>query len=334
MNVRTSANAACSVEDFVALWETHGSPQAIAMHLGVNVRKVYERRRRVEAELGIALVSKGPGSSPPLPKDKVIHRHHEGRIDLMIDNGTVIVFSDGHFWPNIRTTAHRALVALIKQIRPAAVVCNGDAFDGGAISRFPRIGWDHKPTVKDELGAVEAALSEIEAAARGARLIWTLGNHDSRYETRLAAKTPEFEGIVGFHLKDHFPLWSPAWTCWINEDTIVTHQYHNGIHATHNNVIKGHVSYVTGHLHSLKVTPYTNAKGENLYGVDTGTLADAMGPQFVDYMQGRHGNWRSGFAVLTYRDGKLLLPELVQKWDEDSVQFRGHILCADTMQII
>lgn len=315
-------------EEFVDLWKELASPIAIAQKLGVDVRGVHARRRKIEGKLGIALVTKAIGG------ESIIHRHHEGRVDLQVEDGSVIVFSDGHFWPDIRTTAHRALITLIKQIKPVAVICNGDAFDGGCISRYPRIGWDRKPTIIDELNAVKGALSEIESAAKSAKLVWCLGNHDSRYETRLAAKAPEFEGIEGFHLKDHFPLWKPAWTCWINNDTIVTHSYHNGIHATHNNVIKGHVNYVTGHLHSLKVTPYTNAKGDNLYGVDTGTTADPMGPQFVDYMQGRHGNWRSGFAVLTWKSGRLLMPELVQKNDEDHIEFRGHLIHADTGAVL
>ena len=37
-------------------------------------------------------------------------------------------------------------------------------------------------------------------------------------------------------------------------------------------------------------------------------------------------NWRSGFAVLTFRDGRLLWPELVARVDEEHVQFRGEVI--------
>lgn len=37
-------------------------------------------------------------------------------------------------------------------------------------------------------------------------------------------------------------------------------------------------------------------------------------------------DWRSGFGVLTFHRGRLLMPELVQVWDNDSVQFRGKII--------
>lgn len=39
------------------------------------------------------------------------------------------------------------------------------------------------------------------------------------------------------------------------------------------------------------------------------------------------------FAIFTYNNSRLLMPELVQKWDEDHEQFRGHILDADTLEI-
>lgn len=70
------------------------------------------------------------------------------------------------------------------------------------------------------------------------------------------------------------------------------------------------------------------------YGVDTGCLADALGAHNLDYQQGRHGNHRSGFAVLTFRDGQLLMPEIAMKFDEDSFEFRGHILHADTGAVL
>jgi hypothetical protein len=37
-------------------------------------------------------------------------------------------------------------------------------------------------------------------------------------------------------------------------------------------------------------------------------------------------NWRSGFAVLTFKDSNLLWPELVHKWGEDEIEFRGQII--------
>jgi hypothetical protein len=58
------------------------------------------------------------------------------------------------------------------------------------------------------------------------------------------------------------------------------------------------------------------------YGVDTGCLADAYGPQF-QYCRDNPRDWRSAFVVLTFRKGELLQPELVLGVDKNHVQFRG-----------
>lgn len=309
----------------------------VAMH--GSIRKAAEAMGIAESTLRGRLGRSGKGGKSngrPLGEQMIKTRiqHAEGRIDLSIKDGTVIVFSDAHFEPGVRTTAFRALQAMVRNLKPQAVICNGDAFDGGTISRYPRIGWDNKPTVGEELKAVEAALTEIENAAGSAQLIWPLGNHDARFETYLAAHAPQYEGVEGFSLKDRFPLWKPCWTCWINEETCVTHFYHTGMHAVWNNLMKGQINYVSSHRHSPEVRAYTDARGRTIYGVDTGTLAEALGNHNRDYQQGRHGNHRSAFAVLTYRDGDLLPPELCQKYDEDSVTFRGHVLHADTLEVL
>lgn len=326
----------CSVERFVSAWNKLGSPGLVAAELGMGVRNVLQRRRDIEGR-GLAKLETWNDTSPR----RLVIRRDEGRIDMKIDNGVVIVFSDAHFWPGIRTTAHRALLALIRQLKPVAVVCNGDAFDGATVSRWPDISWtdrNKKPSVKDELDAVKERLAEVETAADGCatacELVWPLGNHDGRFEGKLAAVASEFEGVQGFTLKEHFPRWRPCWTFWVNGDTRINHFYHTGIHDGHNNLLKGQVHAVTGHTHSLKLTPWTNASGKTIYAVNTGTLADTLASHNVDYMRGLQGNHRSGFAVLTYRGGQLLMPELCQTWGEDTVNFRGHLLNADTGAVV
>ena len=91
------------------------------------------------------------------------------------------------------------------------------------------------------------------------------------------------------------------------------------------NTVNAGTSVVTGHLHSLKVTPFDDYRGTR-WGVDTGTLADTNGPQFIDYMEDAPANWRSGFAVLTIKDGELLWPEVVRKHSEDTLDFRGRLI--------
>lgn len=310
-------------EEFIELWKTHQSARAVADAVGMREASVHHRRRAIEQRHKIKLSSKDIRSQY-YEHHQTAHLH-KSRHHLGIENGVVLVFSDAHFWPGIRTTAYRALLWAIKELKPKAVINNGDAFDGASISRHPRIGWDSKPSVIEELKACEIALGEIEDIAGRAKLIWCLGNHDARFENRLAANAPEFQNVKGFSLKDHFPKWHPCWSAWPTEDVVVKHRYKGGIHATHNNTVGGGKSIVTGHLHSLKVTPYSDYNGTR-YGVDTGTLADATGPQFEDYLESNPVNWRSGFAVLTFHDGRLLWPEVVHSVGGGKVEFRGQLV--------
>lgn len=314
-------------EEFIEIWNTHKSATAVAKKIGMSRTMVHKRRRNIEERHKIALVAAHQNGRA---YDTLqTHHRHSARLTLGIHNGTVIVFSDAHFWPGIRTTAFKGLLWAIKELKPKAVICNGDAFDGASISRYPRIGWDNKPSVIEELHACQAYLSEIEETAKKAlhnvKLIWTLGNHDARFENRLASNAPEYEKVKGFTLKDHFPSWEPCWSVWPTDDVCVKHRYANGVHAVYNNTLRSGKSIVTGHLHSLKVTPWTDYVSTR-YGVDTGTLADIRGPQFTDYIEDNPVNWRSGFAVLTFVDGALLWPELVHRYSDTQVEFRGKLI--------
>lgn len=310
-----------SDEKFIEAWLEFGSPTLVAKHLGMSVRNTYIRRQTISGRYKIDL----PSRDDRQERGKEHRVDHKGREEVTLSDGVMIVFSDAHWWPGIISTAHRALVKFIQHIKPAVVICNGDAFDGGAISKFPRIGWDNKPTVIGELKAVDERLTEIENVAGSAKLFWTMGNHDARYETFLASRVPEFQGINGFTLKSQYPRWTPAWSVWVNGDTVVKHRWKGGIHATHANTLNSGVNFVTGHLHSLKVTPFSDYNGTR-FGVDTGTLAAPDGEQFT-YGEDSPHNHRSGFAVLTFRNGQLLWPELVHVRDEEAgeIEFRGAV---------
>lgn len=248
-----------------------------------------------------------------------------GRLNDTIEDGHIIVFSDAHYWPGRATTAHRGLLQLVKELKPKIIVCNGDAFDGASISRHPRIGWDSAPSVMDELGAVRERLGEIEKAAKGAALYWPIGNHDARFETFLADKAPQFEGVTGFHLKDHFPKWIPCMSVWINGNLVIKHRLGGGSHAAYGNAAKSGKSMVTGHLHSLKVSPITDYNGTR-FGVDTGTLAAPYKSQFL-YTEDNPVDWRSGFAVLKFVDGHMMWPQVAHVLNEEDgvMEYSGKI---------
>jgi hypothetical protein len=111
----------------------------------------------------------------------------------------------------------------------------------------------------------------------------------------------------------------------LSDNVVVKHRYKGGVHATHNNTVNSGVTTITGHLHSLKVTPFGDYNGTR-WGVDTGTLAEIDGPQFIDYLEDGPVNWRSGFAIITMKDSKPLWPELVSKYAEGIINFRGQLI--------
>jgi len=311
-------------EMFIELMRTYKSVGIMAREVGMDVRSLQKRKVRIQARTGINF-------EIDTPQKRTVETNvaSTARVNLGIENGTIIVFSDAHFWPGIHTTAYKGLLWAISELKPKGLIANGDIFDGASVSRFPRIGWDQTPSIIQELKACEIAMGEIEDTAKQAyrkvKLIWTLGNHDARFENRLAANAPQYEQVKGFSLKDHFDAWTMCWSCWPTDNVVVKHRWKGGIHATHNNTVNSGKSIVTGHLHSLKVTPFADYNG-NRFGVDTGTLAEPSGPQFENYLEQSPTNWRSGFVVLTFKDGEMLWPEIVHKWADGQIEFRGQII--------
>ena len=319
--------AAVSEQEFMRLFEELQSPTAVAKAIGIDVRNVHDRRRVLERKH----TWRAPiyDARRPQYNTAPVHSANKAIVSWNIENGVILVGSDAHIWPGPLTCVQRAFLYFVKHYDPApvAIVANGDWFDGAKAGRFPSIGFMEtgKPRIKDELDAMQAYMGDIEKNTRGAKLFWPLGNHDLRYESKLAAMVPEYEDIGGMHLKDHFPLWTPCWRLDINDDLVIKHRWANGLHAVYNNTLRSGKSFVTGHLHSLKVTPWTDYNGTR-YGVDCGTMSDPDLDQFVHYTEANPTNWRSGFVVLTVKDGKLMQPELVQKWDEKHVEYRGQLI--------
>lgn len=299
----------------MVLFESHGASET-ARILGIAVRNVYDRRKRLEKIYGLPII--GPNersaSNSAYPK----------RVPFEIQDGIVLIGSDAHYWPGEASTAHRAFVRLIEDLKPKLVILNGDVLDGARISRFPRSNWNHKPTLKEELEAVEERTDEIAQACKKSKRLWILGNHCMRFESKLANNAHDFEGVRGFSLREHFPLWDFALSTWINNNVVVKHRFKGGIHATHNNTLWAGKSIFTGHLHALKVTPFDDYNGTR-YGGDTGTLSDPYG-EHADYTEDNPLNHRSGFFVLTFHKGKLLWPEIVAVLYENHVQFRGQVI--------
>lgn len=310
-------------EEFIKLWKRLGSPLKVMNALGLkDARQIYIRRRRLES-LGhhlpsFAATQKSVNTTPVIPESRGV-MHHE------IKNGQIFVASDCHYWPDIETVAHKAFVKLIGEMKPSVICLNGDVFDGARISRHEPLYGENPPTVKREIEACQDRLSEIANASKNAKKYWTFGNHDIRLHRYLTANAIEVETMND--LFDFFPGWNTTWRLDINHSTVIKHRWHNGVHATYNNALKsmlnlnqGSAAIVTGHLHRLMINVWRGYGGA-AYGVDSGTLAEPGGEQFA-YLEGNPTPWASGFAILTFKDGKLLPPELCEV-SQGVAYFRG-----------
>jgi hypothetical protein len=255
-----------------------------------------------------------------------IKGNHPQRIDMALWDGVCFVGSDAHIWPGPLTTAQRGLQYACGLYNPEVLCLNGDVFDGAKLSRFPPPGWEAQPDPEEELTACKEVLSGFQAK----RKVWTLGNHDWRFERYIAQNAPALKGVLGVHLKDHFPDWEPCWRLRLNGNVNVKHRWKGGDAAPLANTIRAGQTIVTGHLHSLNVMRYTDYNGDR-WGVDSGTLAripgEAFVPQFTHYIEDNPVNWASGFIQLSFWEGRLLWPEIWHVIDEEAglISFRGEV---------
>jgi len=260
------------------------------------------------------------------------HEREKARVTLPIEDGCVFVVSDQHYYPGLEpSAAHLASVYLARRLKPWAIISNGDSIDGASISRWPVSSFTEmggRPTVAAELGEAAARLRDYEKLASPKFLVWNLGNHDSRFETRLAEKVPEYAGVNGFTLKEHFPGWLPAWRTDFKTapdavpEVVVKHRFKGGTYAAHNNAIATGTSMVTGHDHMLWAKAVTNVRG-TFWGIDAGTLAPIYSPHFTNYTEDNVVNWQSGFVILHFQNDKFVGPELVHALPDGRVIFRG-----------
>jgi hypothetical protein len=177
---------------FIRLFRTFGAA-GVQKQIGGNLRSIYARRRNVEKNNGTQIKSPNDGNSAA----RQIEYPHRAKFD--IQNGVVLVGSDAHIWPGPSSPALRGFRFFAKELKPKLIVLNGDVLDFPQISRHDPIGWEGWPSVKAELEAAQDELHELALAApRGCEKVWTLGNHDARFESRLANAAPEFARFTAF----------------------------------------------------------------------------------------------------------------------------------------
>lgn len=291
----------------------------------MSTNRLAKKKPTVVASSKAATPKSTPLDSTPMPR---LGRHtrsrHDAIIHLPIQDGCVMVVSDQHYWPGPPTVAHRGALWVAKQQKPWGIVNNGDTIDGARISRWPMgsfIQLEGVPTVLQELTASQALLGDFEKI-NTQYLTWNMGNHDSRYETFLAERVPEYAGITGFHLRDHFKQWAPAWATFIGDQVVIKHRFKGGMYAAVNNALWAGRTVVTGHLHALYAKAITDYNGIR-WGIEAGTLLSHDSKASLHYTEANPVNWQPGFVLLHFRDGMFTGPELIYAMPDDTILYRG-----------
>jgi hypothetical protein len=290
-------------------------------------RKAAKEAARVKANQEAALLNAAHHNA------KLARQRGGARAILPIEDGCVFVVSDQHYYPGLPPSkAHKASLVLARKLKPYAIVANGDGIDGACISRWPSSSFTQlgeQPSVVAELDENIARLKEYESFKFVKYLTWNMGNHDARFETRLAEKVPQYAGVAGFTLKEHFPHWAPAWRTDFcarpdaEPEVITKHRFKSGLHAGINNVLWSGSTMVTGHDHMLKT--YSVTIGRKLrWGIHAGTMAPTDCAHFTHYTEDNPVNWQEGFPILHFLGGKFRGAELVHvEPDTGEVVFRG-----------
>lgn len=276
-------------EQFIQLINACETWEELSLRSGVDLRSCYRRRERLQES--------GKYSFIPPPSKAKSNLNIPESSHTISDSFIGVIFSDPHWWPGIETPATEIMIKIIKHIKPKYLFANGDLVDGAMISRHARIGWDQRPTPKQELDAVRYWLAQINKAAPKAHKIWTLGNHDLRFDSYLAKNAGPFKDVEGMSLQEQFNQWHQCWSININDNCVIKHRYKGGKHTAYGNAMDSGCSIVTGHTHRLLKRPIKNYKNF-FYGVECGTLAEPLGPQFQDYTEHNPLDWHTGFVVI------------------------------------
>jgi hypothetical protein len=293
-----------------------GSPVEVSRALEMNIRGVYSRRNRMEAQ-GYSLPTNSPNSPYRKPQ-----WFYPATIALDVMDGAIILGADMHGWPGPAPRAWHAFCEVAHSLdNLKAIGWLGDMLDGARVSHYPRIRGTATPNIREEIDVLQSRERELPSCGKK---FWTIGNHDSRVDDYVSEHAPEIEDVTTT-LAHEFPAWSLSYSCVINDLGLeCRHHYRGGIHSARNDTLNAGINIATAHTHDLKVEPFQDRRGVR-WGIKVGCLADLSSAAF-QYGEGAPTQHREGFAVVTFdTDGRMLPPELCEATDSGMV-FRGRVI--------
>jgi len=289
-------------QEFARVWQNAVDKrlltQDVANHFGMSLRHANTVRRQVERALGIVL--------PPITHPGTTGLPRFEHLKIQKKKLSAIIVSDWHIWPGPRSFAEDVFLKTLENHKFDYVILNGDVTDQPAMSSHGRLPGEEPLSLADELEEAKTRVAAVEERSGKAKRIWCWGNHDERLDKNILRQSPNLADVSGLSLEDQFPKWAFVMSLDINDVVVVKHFWHGSMHAAHANVLKSGKSMVTGHTHKLLVRPYADYSGVR-YGIECGTLADPMGPQFR-YVDNNPRDWHPGFVILDvekHKDGTI-----------------------------
>ena len=208
-----------------------------------------------------------------------------------------VILPDVHINDRGYHKCYEPVKKFIKQFKPDKTVLLGDFADSSALShwnlekRRKIEGKRHKK----EMAMVDKELKYLEKHTK--EIIWLEGNHENWVEQYID-KNPEMEGLVEYQvllrLKERGIKWIAMNDLYKLGDLYLTHGMYANLHHAKKHMEKLGCNICYGHTHMPQEYGCSMRMQKPLKAVCLGCLCGKK----PDYLRGKHGNWRNGFAVL------------------------------------
>jgi predicted phosphodiesterase len=263
---------------------------------GPKSRQAAERRGTLRA-------NRKPGEMPKLPES--VYRAPE---PFELDARKVLVISDLH----LEFQANVAVEAALKhgdEFKPDTILLNGDLLDFYQLSRFDKD--PTMPKVSSELEAGRKFWTHVRARFPRAKLVYKLGNHDTRFTSYIFQATPLLADIPGIRDGWEAPCGVRANKVTVVDDKRVVmagnlpiyhgHELGGGIFSPVNPArgafMKTNHTVMVSHHHQTSGHSHPNMFHDETFCWSIGCLAN-LSPRYAVT-----NKWNWGFATVTIRKG-------------------------------
>ncbi len=226
----------------------------------------------------------------------------EGAEPFIIQGKKIVILNDIHF-PFHDEQALTVALEYAEKEGFDTILLNGDIIDNHSISRYNRV----KSRVKNytqEILVTREFLCNLRKYFPSKAIIYKYGNHEDRFDIRLAEKIPEFEGLIGLdellQFRENGIQLVKSKQIMIAGKLNIIHGHEikcggknvaaNMLSKTNENVLFGHIHKKQEHTEKHVFT------GSHIAAWSVGCLCD-LNPDYMPFNQ-----WVHGFAMVNVED--------------------------------